>query len=62
MLELIHKRVGWKLADEDLHRERRRLRKREKGKDRQMERGRGGEGGNRAEDTALFHSLALPSA
>lgn len=46
MLELIHKRVGWKLADEDLHRERRRLRKREKGKDRQMERGRGGEGGN----------------
>lgn len=60
MLELIHKRVRWKLADEDLQREQRQ-REREKGRDRQMERGREMVE-NRAEDTALFHSLALPSA
>lgn len=57
VLELIHKRVGWKLADEDLQGENRQ-REREKGRDRQMERGREVVG-NRAEDWALFHRLAL---
>lgn len=60
MLELIHKRVGWKLADEDSQGEKRQ-RGREKGRDRQMERGRD-RVENRAEDAALLHSLALPSA
>ena len=60
MLELIHKRVGWKLADEDLQGEKRQ-RGGEKGRDRQMERGRD-RVENRAEDAALFHSLALPCA
>jgi len=59
-MELIHKRVGWKLADEDLQGEKRQ-RGREKGRDRQMERGRD-RVENRAEDAALFHSLALPCA
>lgn len=59
MLELIHKRVGWKLADEDLQGEKRQ-RGREMGRDRQMERGRE-RVENRAEDAALFLSLALPS-
>lgn len=58
VLELIHKHVGWKLADEDLQGEKRQ-RGKEKGRDRQMERGREMVE-NRAEDTALFHSLALP--
>lgn len=59
MLELIHKRVGWKLADEDLQGEKRQ-RGREMGRDRQMERGRE-RVENRAGDAALFRSLALPS-
>lgn len=56
VLELIHKRVGWKLADEDLHRERR-PRKREKGKDRW--RG-GGEGEEEIEQkTQLYFTVLL---
>lgn len=39
VLELIPKRVGWKLAAEGLQREKRQ-REREKGRDSQMERGR----------------------
>lgn len=59
VLELIHKRVGWKLAAEDLRREKRQ-REREKGRDRQMERGREMVE-NRAEEAVLFHSPALLS-
>lgn len=59
-MELIHKRVRWKLADEDLQGETRQ-REREKGRDRQMERGREMVE-NRTGGTALFHSLASSSA
>lgn len=57
MLELIHKHVGWKLTDDDLQGGKRQS-EREKGRDRQME-SRREMGGNRAEDTVSFHSLAL---
>lgn len=59
MLALIHKHVGWKLADEDLQGVKRQ-REREKGRDRQMERGREVVR-NSAEDEALLHNLAFPS-
>lgn len=55
VLELIHKRVGWKLADEDLQGEKRR-REREEGRDGQME--RGGRRWEIEQKTQLFHSLA----
>lgn len=55
VLELIHKRVGWKSADEDLHGEQR-WRGREEGRDGQMEGGRGT--WEIEQKTQLFHSLA----
>lgn len=60
VLELIHKRVGWKLADEDLQGEKR-WREREEGRGRQMEGGRETVG-NRAEDTALSQSCLFSAA
>lgn len=59
VLELIHKRVGWKLADEDLQGEKR-WRERE-GK-RQTDGGGRETVGNRAEDTALSQSCLFSAA
>lgn len=55
VLELIHKRVGWKLADEDLQGEKR-WREREEGGGGQME--GGGRRWEIEQKTQLFHSLA----
>lgn len=60
VLELIHKRVGWKLADEDLQ-GKKRWREREEGRGGQMEGGRETVG-NRAEDTALSQSCLFSAA
>lgn len=57
MLELIHKRVGWKLADEDSRGEKRQ-RGREKGRDRQMERGR--DRWKIEQKTQLYFTASLP--